>query len=45
MYPEVLEAMQAVTDREEDGFGSEADFLQVLEAMRVKNSLNNAYTG
>lgn len=39
VYPEVLEAVQAVAAREEDGFGSEADFLQVLEAMRVKNSL------
>ena len=32
--PEVLEAVQAVGDREEDEFGSKADFLQVLGAMQ-----------
>lgn len=34
VYPEVLEAVQPVADREEDEFGSEADLLYVLEAMR-----------
>ena len=35
MYPEVLEAMQAVADREEHGLGSEADFSQDLEAKQL----------
>lgn len=34
VYSEMLEAVQAMADREEDKLGSEADFLQVLEAMR-----------
>ena len=43
--PEVLEAVQARADREEEELGNEAEFLQVLEAIRPQavehSSLNS----